>query len=49
MFELDTPVDGMAAPGQLVANRTGGLQVGDMPEQVTDGAQGGGFQVVYCM
>ena len=47
VFELNTPVDGMAAPAQVFANRTGSLQVGDMPEQVTDGVQGGGRQVVY--
>ena len=32
VFELDTPVNGMAAARQVVANRTGSLQVGDMPE-----------------
>ena len=36
VFELNPPVYGMAAPQQVVlADRTG-LQVGDMPEQVTD-------------
>ena len=43
VFELNTSVYGMTAPEQVVvANRTG-LQVGNMPEQVTDRVYGGDF------